>query len=134
MVMDPAIPPRPRKMRNPYLSLVTKLVMREKIPRPANPASKTIDAGNKSESRPENNRNAAKQSEYEVMICYPAQFVSARFHRLTILFDSPKHTARFLARCHARSVQLQWQHLRRYRCPQNSRWRRSTRGNAFVRN
>lgn len=48
--------------------VVTKEVIREKIPSPVKPTSKMMVAGNRSERRPAKRRSAAKQSEYEVMI------------------------------------------------------------------
>jgi hypothetical protein len=63
MVIEPAIPANPLKIRKPYLSEVTNDVIKDNTPRPRNPASKMIDAGNKSANRPENNRKAAKVNE-----------------------------------------------------------------------
>jgi hypothetical protein len=50
-------------MRKPYLVWVTKEVIKLRTPSAMKPASKTIWAENKSESRPAKRRNAEKQSE-----------------------------------------------------------------------
>jgi len=67
-VRAPQIPPMPRRIKNPYLLEVTKELTSEMIPSAAKPNSKTTEAGNRSDSRPAKSRNAAKQSEYDVMI------------------------------------------------------------------
>lgn len=62
------MPPNARRMRNPYLLVVTKDVTSEMTPKPTKPAMNTIHAGKRSDSRPANKRREAKVSEYAVMI------------------------------------------------------------------
>lgn len=64
MVRLPAMPPSPRRIKNPYLLVVTNETTRLSTPSETNPVIKTYWAWKISESLPANRRKAAKQSEY----------------------------------------------------------------------